>query len=123
MTTYPTDQGVDGGAIPVRIAGASAGSSAKVTPTAASASTVATGGTAVTVASGPINGGVVANPSTATEVLFISLVTASPATTTAGGAIFALAAGQVWNLPALASGVTVTANAATSGHVFSAVVW
>ena len=42
---------------------------------------------------------------------------------TANGTTIVLAAGTSFTLPALATGVTVKANAATSGHKFTAIDW
>jgi hypothetical protein len=128
MTSYPNDQGNPAGAIPVYIAPSA---SSGYTPTAATVSVVATGGTAVTVLTGPINGGVIINPPNAAaqdialaESLYISMV-GTPGSTdaTANGTTIVLAAGASFTLPALATGVTVKANAATSGHKFTAIDW
>jgi hypothetical protein len=97
------------------------------TPVACTASTIVTGGTAVTFITGPINGGYVKNPLTTTgqgvtaENGFISLNGA--ATTTEGGLITAIEPGVTFSLPALASGKTVSVDAATTNHKFSCVVW
>jgi hypothetical protein len=128
MASYPNDQGNPAGAIPVYIAPSS---SSGYTPTAAAASVITTGGTAVTVFSGPINGGAIVNPANATaqgiataESLYISLI-GTPGSTdaTANGTTIVLAAGASYAFPALATAVTVKANAATSGHKFTAFVW
>jgi hypothetical protein len=93
---------------------------AGVTPTPGIVSQITTGGTAVTVLPADINGGIITNPSTATEFLFVNAVT--NASTTASGTTFGLAPGQSWN--AIPGQTTVTtANAATDGHSFSALWW
>ena len=85
----------------------------------------------MTVLTGPINGGVIINPPNAAaqdialaESLYISMV-GTPGSTdaTANGTTIVLAAGASFTLPALATGVTVKANAATSGHKFTAIDW
>lgn len=102
-----------------------------LTPVAAAASAIVTGGTAVTFVTGPINGGYVTNPLNAArqgisvaEPAYISLV-GTPGSTdaAANGTTSALDPGQTFALPALAAGVTVKVNAATSGHKFSVEVW
>jgi hypothetical protein len=129
MTSYPNDQGNPAGAIPVYIAPGSASSG--YTPAAGAAVAIVTGGTAVTVFSGPINGAVIVNPPNAAaqgiataESLYISMV-GTPGSTDAGanGTTIVLAAGASYTFPALASAVTVKANAATTGHKFTAIDW
>jgi hypothetical protein len=128
MTSYPNDQGNPAGAIPVYIAPSA---SSGYTPTAGAAVAIVTGGTAVTVFSGPINGGVIVNPPNAAaqgiataESLYISMV-GTPGSTDAeaNGTTIVLAAGASYTFPALAAGVTVKANAASSGHKFTAIDW
>jgi hypothetical protein len=102
-----------------------------VTPTAitgivatpASSTTITTGGTAQVVfpANSIGNQGTITNPLTATEPLFVCIVVAQVATTTASGTTFALAPGQTFTLPP--SQVNVTVNAVTTGHVFSAMAF
>jgi hypothetical protein len=127
--SYPNDQGNPQGAIPVYIASGATG--AGYTPAAATATTITTGGTAVTVLTGPIAGGVISNPFTAAgqgiataENLYISLI-GTPLATEAGGvgSTLTLAPGESYNIPPLASGVTLKANAATSAHKFTAFKW
>jgi hypothetical protein len=94
-----------------------------VTYAAGAVHTVTTGGTAVTVfGAGTItNGAVITNPTTATESLYIDPVNSPTAAAPgANGTTFELAPGQSYSFP---NGVTgaVRANAATNGHVFSAV--
>lgn len=91
-----------------------------VTPVPGLVSQVTTGGTAVTVFNGGINGGIITNPATATEFLFVNAVT--NAATTASGTTFGLAPGQSWTaVPGQTTPTTV--NAVSSGHAFSAVSW
>lgn len=103
----------------------------QITPAAATASQIATGGTAVTVITGPINGGFITNPINSAaqgiadaENLYIDMV-GTPGSTdaAANGTTSLLMPGQGFELPALAAGVTVKANAATDGHKFTVNVW
>jgi len=102
-----------------------------VTPTAATAAVIVTGGTAVTLITGPINGGYVTNPINASaqgisaaENAYIDMVSTPGSTdSTANGTTILLEPGQNFVFPALATGVIVKANAATSGHKFTVVVW
>src|SRR6185312_4208000 len=83
-------------------------------PRALALSVVATGGTAVVAITGPISGGYIANPPNA----------ASQGTgATGNGTTSVLGNGASFTLPALAAGVTVKVNAATSGHKFTGTVW
>jgi hypothetical protein len=98
------------------------------TPVACTTTTITTGGTAVTLITGPIKGGWVKNPTTASgegiataENAYINLV--GTASTTEGGATTALEPGLPFQLPALASGVTVSVVAATASHKLSCTVW
>lgn len=137
---YPNDQGLTSGAIPVRLV-SSNGSAfynatggtpvGGITPAAGSAVAVATGGTAVTVVTGPCTGGYITNPTTATsqgvgaaENMYIDMV-ATPGSTdaAANGTTVSIAPGQSFTIPALGTGVLLKANAATTGHKFTAVVW
>jgi hypothetical protein len=104
---------------------------AALVPSVATASAIVTGGTALTIATGPINGGYVTNPANSArqaiataEPLYIDPV-ASPGSTdaAANGTTTALDIGQTYTIPALASGHVLRANAATSGHKFTIVVW
>ncbi len=103
---------------------------ATVTPSAGTTATVATGGTAVTLLTGPVNGGYVVNPlntaaqGVTAENAYIDPV-ASPGSTdaVANGTTTLLAAGQVYSIPPMASGLTLKANAATSGHKLTVVKW
>jgi hypothetical protein len=83
----------------------------------AQATTIATGGVsqACFLAGGQQNG-VITNPASATESLFVAVGTA--ATTTAAGRTFELQPGQSFSFGAVNAAVNV--NAATTGHVFSA---
>lgn len=101
------------------------------TPVAGSTATVVTGGTAVTLVTGPIKGGYIVNPINlaaqgvaAAENAYIDPVGAPGSTDTAGnGTTAILTPGQTYALPALATGVVVKGNAATSGHKLTVVVW
>ena len=126
---YPNDQSNPAGAIPVWIAPGTGG--AGFTPVVAAANSVTTGGTAVTVLTGPIAGGTIANPLSAAaqgigaaENLYISFV-GTPGSTDAapGNGTLILVPGASYSLPALADGVTLKANAATSAHKFTAFSW
>ena len=91
------------------------------TPTIGNATSIVTGGTAVTVfiANSIDLVGVITNPTTATEELFVNPVTT--AGTVEGGSTFGLGAGQSFKFPP--STIAVTANAVTTGHTFEAVVF
>ncbi len=94
---------------------------APYTPAAPSgATTITTGGTAQTLcAAGSVaRGGILKNPSTATELLLYTLDGTTPAATE-GGSTFGLQAGESAVLPASTLAVKVVA--ATTGHAFS--VW
>jgi hypothetical protein len=127
--SFPNEQSNPAGAIPVWIAPGDSG--AGYTPAAATATTITTGGTAITVLSGPISGGIISNPLTAAgqgiataENLYISFIGIPLATEAGGvGSTLTLAPGQSYNIPALASGVNLKANAATSSHKFTAFSW
>lgn len=98
---------------------------AHYTPAALTTNAVATGGTPVTAASGPLNGGWIENPTTATENLYIDMV-GTPASTdadAAGTTTTVVVPGQIFTIPAIATGVNVKINAATSGHKFSGEKW
>lgn len=90
------------------------------TPQPGLVSQIATGGTPVNVLPANINGGIITNPFTATEYLFVNAVT--DAALTASGTTFGLAPGQSWT--AIPGQTTVTsANAASSAHAISAIYW
>lgn len=104
-----------------------------VIPIALANNAVATGGAAVVVATGPINGGYIANPlspyaqnlsPSAPENLYLDMVATPGATDAlAFGTTILLVPGQDFMLPALAAGVVVRVNAATSGHRFAGALW
>lgn len=107
------------------------GLSSNLTPVAGAASVITTGGTAVTAMAGPCNGGFVTNPPNpagqgigAAENLYLDMV-GTPGSTDAGGSgtTAVLFPGQTFTIPALASGVNVRVNAATSSHAFTVVKW
>jgi hypothetical protein len=127
--SYPNDQSNPAGAIPVWIAPGIAGEG--YTPVVAPVTTITTGGTAVTVLTGPISGGTILNPASVAaqgidpvENLYISFV-GTPGSTDAAaiGGTLTLVPGASYSLPALASGVTLKANATTSAHRFTAFSW
>lgn len=91
-----------------------------VTYTAAGTTTITTGGASQTVfAAGTITTGAwVTNPKNATESLFVN-VAGGTATTTPGGAVFELGAGETLVIGPSTNAITATA--ATLGHAFSAV--
>ena len=100
-----------------------------LTPAAGAVSVVTTAGTAVTAVQGPINGGFITNPLSATdqgigaaEGLTVNFVTTA---TNAGnnGSQLLLAAGATIALPALGPSGKVSVNALTSGHKFTVVIW
>lgn len=102
-----------------------------VTPAAGTVSSITTGGTAVTVITGPINGGYLTNPINlsaqgiaAAENLYVDPV-GTPGSTDANGngTTVILVPGQNYTIPALAATKTLKANAATSGHKFTVVVF
>ena len=93
---------------------------AAVTPVQGLNVTVPTGGTAVPVFPTAINGGVIVNPYSASEVLYVDAVNAATLVGTA--TTFALQPGQSWaGIPGQTTVTTV--NAATNGHAFSAIYW
>jgi hypothetical protein len=109
----------------------SSGTSEGVTPAAGTASTITTGGTAVTLVTGPVNGGYITNPPNAAsqgivtaENAYVSEV-GTPGSTdgAANGTTTLLTSGQTFTFPALAAGVLIKGNAATSGHKLTVVVW
>ena len=100
-----------------------------LSPAAGTAYKIVTGGTAVTLVTGPVNGCQIVNPLSAAdegiataEVAYLNPVTT--ATTTGNNTTVTLQPGQAWNAPgALASGVNISVNAATSSHAFTVIVW
>lgn len=102
-----------------------------VTPRAGTASTITTGGTAVTIVTGPCNGGYITNPinaaaqgiSAAENVYLDPVNTPGDTDANANGTTILLEPGQNFSLPQLASGVALKANAASSGHKLTVVVW
>lgn len=101
-----------------------------VTPGPGVTSVIAVGGTAVVVAAAAPNGGYIQNPVSAndqglanTENLYVSPVAAPGSVDGDGnGTTFVLPPGGIWNL--IPGQTTVTwANAASSGHQFSIVVF
>lgn len=102
----------------------------KMTPIAGTASAIVTGGTPVTLVTGPCNGGWVTNPTNAAAQGIATAENANvdpvaaPASGDANGngTTTVLLPGQTFEIPALASGQLIRANAATSGHKFTVVV-
>jgi hypothetical protein len=101
------------------------------TPAALTNSQIATGNTPVTIASGPIKGGFIINPATLAgqgigepENLYIDWIN-TPGDTDAvtNGTTITLYPGDRFDFPALASGVTVQANAVSAGHNFVGAVY
>lgn len=128
MAGFPNDQSKAAGAIPVYVTEAESGG---VTPVAGTASAIVTGGTPITIVTGPVNGGYVTNPPNlasqgiaAAENAYLSLV-GNPGSVdaNANGTTSPLIPGQTFAIPALAAGVLLKANAATSGHKLTVVVW
>lgn len=129
MSDHNNDQTQDSGSIPVRVVSGGGGGTTPVTP-AAGVAAITTGGTAVTAMTGPVGGGYITNPSNAAaqgvalENLYIDMVAAPGSTdTAANGTTSILQPGQTFTIPALALGVLVRVNAATSGHKFTSVKW
>lgn len=92
-----------------------------VTPVVGLATIVVTGGTAVKAIPANPNGGLIMNPPTAGENLYVDPTGAS-ASTTAGGSTFAIPPGGVWNvIPGQTTSTSV--NAASNNHSFSAIYW
>jgi hypothetical protein len=127
---YPNTQNNANAAIPVWIVPPGTGGGG-YSPHAGNASVIATGGTAVAAVIGPCNGGYIVNGFTpaqqgivATENLYIDPVAAPGASdSTMLSTTTALGLGQPYTIPPLASGATIYANAATSNHKFTAVVF
>ena len=128
---YPNDQHNPASAIPVYVVAGPAPGEDGVTPVAGPVAVITTGGTAVTIATGPINGGYVINPYTvagqniaAVENLYINgVATPGSSDATANGTTSSLYPGSRFDFPASATGVVWKANAATSGHKFTVVLW
>lgn len=131
MTVYVPQGVLASGAIPVAVVSGGGGGGTNVTPAAGTTSTITTGGTAVTLATGPTSGGFITNPPIAAsqgisvaENAYISLVgTPGSTDTNANGTTSVLVPGQTFTLPGVATGVTIKANAATSGHKLTVVIW
>lgn len=89
------------------------------TPAAAAAHSVAVGGTAVAALVNPAKGGKVVNPLAAVESLFADLVNnAGTVAPGASGTTIEIAPGATLDVPPLTG--TVSVNAATGGHTFTA---
>jgi hypothetical protein len=102
-----------------------------IVPVAGLQSVQAIGGTAFAAAVGPLNGGYITNPANAAaqgigaaENLYIDLTRPPGATDAlANGTTVLITAGQTFTIPAIAAGVYVWVNAATTNHAFTLVVW
>ena len=117
MTTFPNAQNNAAGAIPVYIAGAGG---QPITNSAPSGSTIiAVGGTSQQLfAAGEIvNGAYIVNPTNAAELLYVN-DTGAACTTTEGGNVYGIKAGQRFDIGSVSNSITV--NAVSSAHVFSA---
>jgi hypothetical protein len=91
-----------------------------VTPVVGMTTSITVGGTAEQVFPPKINGGIITNPYSASEVLYVDAVNA--ASLSASATTFALQPGQTWEgIPGQTTQTTV--NAASSGHTFSAIYW
>lgn len=95
----------------------------------AQVTTITTGGTAVTVCTGPLHLVTITNPLTAAdqniataEPLYVDC-TGAAATVGGAGTVLALQPGQSWVCPHpfVTMSMSISANAATSGHRFTAV--
>ena len=102
-----------------------------IVPAAGNNHQIAVGGTAIAAVIGPINGGYIVNPANATaqgimtaENLYVDLVNPPGSSDAlAYGTTVLLVPAQNFTLPAIATGVVVWVNAATSGHNITVVVW
>ena len=102
-----------------------------IMPMVGVANEIAQGGTAVVLVSGPCNGGWITNPANAAaqgivtaENCYIDMVNQPGSTdATAYGTTVLITPGQVFTIPAIAPGVVIWGNAATSGHKISLTVW
>jgi hypothetical protein len=93
---------------------------AGVTPKIGLATVIVIGGTAVIVIPANPNGGLIENPASSGESLFVDPV--GSASTTPGGTTFEVPPGSFWNvIPGQTTQTTV--NAASNGHSFSAIYW
>lgn len=96
-----------------------------VTPFACPVTQVVTGGTAVTAIPGPVNGGIIWNPTNATDQLFVNQ--SGVATTTEGGGNYPLTSTSTapspgwYVIPHSRLGVSV--NSADSSHAFGCLYW
>lgn len=91
-----------------------------VTPQVGQATEVVTGGVFVQVFPGGVAGGVITNPITSGNYIYVDPI--NPAGLTAEGTTFALAPGQSWTaIPGQTTPTSV--NCAAGGVNFSAVFW
>jgi hypothetical protein len=91
-------------------------------PMAAPKTSVSIGGEAVVVVTGPIRGGYVQNPSNAESSLFLDFVN-TPGCINRRCTTLEIRPGETIQLPILHEGVQVKANAISSNHRFTAIVW
>lgn len=89
---------------------------------AAPIASVTAGGVAVIVVTGPIRGGYVQNPSSAESSLFVDFVN-TPSCVVPRCTTLEVRPGETIQLPLLHEGVQVKANAVSSNHRFTAIVW
>lgn len=90
------------------------------TPVPTLVSQVTAGGTPVTAVPANPDGGVITNPLTATQPLYVDPI--NPAGTSASGTTFALAPGQSWTIiPGQTTSTSV--NSVDSAHVFSGIYY
>lgn len=108
-----------------------AGGTGFVVPAPALATEVMSAGVAVEVMAGPIAGGYVINPANAAgqglsvaENLYVDPINVPGSTDADGnGTTTLLIPGAAYQVPALASGQQLRANATSGGHKFTAVRW
>lgn len=115
----------------VNAAGGALSAPAPVTPAAGTASAIVQGGAALIIVTGPVTGGYIVNPPNlasqgigAQENLYVDPVAAPGSTDTlANGTTRLLLPGDKYDIPPLAAGQVIRANAATSGHKMTVVTW
>jgi hypothetical protein len=106
----------------VEVAGSVQTSPVLATASAGFAHSIATGGTAQNAFLGITTGAFITNPTNATESLFVDMVNAAGVVAPgANGTTVELVPGQSQAFPALVTSISV--NAVTTGHAFTAVQW
>lgn len=106
-------------------------SNQNIVPRAGTASAIISGGTAIIIVTGPVNGGYVTNPINAAGQNIVTAENAYvdpvgvPGDTDATGAgtTTILLPGSTYPIPPLGPGQTLKANAATTAHALTVVVW